>query len=124
MNCTEARRQLPGPDGEPSALVMTHLQECAPCRMEAESLLEIDRRLERMGAYQLLALPALMVQLDREAEALAAPEGGPEDKVAGRRRGRGRTLARATSPGTARLWWAAAGAVLLTLLLLLLLLHR
>jgi len=49
MTCTEVRRRLPAPEAPHVAQVEAHLQTCAPCRSEAESLREVDRRLVRLG---------------------------------------------------------------------------
>jgi len=49
MTCTEVRRRLPAPEAQDTAQVDAHLQSCSPCRSEAESLREVDRRLVRLG---------------------------------------------------------------------------
>jgi anti-sigma factor RsiW len=49
MTCTEARRLLPAPEGPKGSPIEAHLATCAPCRSEAESLREVDRRLVRLG---------------------------------------------------------------------------
>ena len=61
MNCAETRRQLLAPEEPPEAL-HSHLESCAPCRTEQEGLREVDRRVQRLGAYVLLAMPTLLVQ--------------------------------------------------------------
>ena len=49
MTCTEVRRRLPAPEAQYTAQVEAHLERCSPCRGEAESLREVDRRLLRLG---------------------------------------------------------------------------
>lgn len=49
MTCAEARRQLSAPDATLAADIVAHLEDCAPCRGESESLKEVDRRLVRLG---------------------------------------------------------------------------
>ncbi len=49
MTCTEVRRRLPAPEAQHLAQVEAHLERCSPCRGEAESLREVDRRLLRLG---------------------------------------------------------------------------
>lgn len=49
MTCAEARRQLSAPDAPLAADIVAHLEDCAPCRGESESLKEVDRRLVRLG---------------------------------------------------------------------------
>ena len=75
MNCAETRRQLPAPDVLPEGLeehdatalaLQAHMDGCVPCRAELEGLREVDRRVQRLGAYVLLAMPTLLVQLARQ----------------------------------------------------------
>ena len=49
MICAEARRQLSAPDPTQAAAIEAHLESCAPCRGESESLKEVDRRIGRLG---------------------------------------------------------------------------
>lgn len=53
MNCAEVRRQLPEPDAAVLAAVEEHLTDCNPCRAESEALIEVDRRLIRLGQQRL-----------------------------------------------------------------------
>lgn len=68
MTCTEVRRQLPAPSAQYGAQVEAHLDGCAPCRGEAESLREVERRLVRLGQARAHVAHAQREQLD---EALA-----------------------------------------------------
>lgn len=80
MNCAEARRRLPEPESAPPQALadgvndapgdalQAHLQGCAPCRVELDGLREVDRRVARLGAYTLLEMPTLLVQLDRQLD--------------------------------------------------------
>ncbi len=68
MTCTEVRRLLPAPNAQLGAQVEAHLDSCAPCRGEAESLREVDRRLVRLGQARAHVAHAQRQQLD---EALA-----------------------------------------------------
>lgn len=77
MTCAEARRQLPGPDARPPDGVAAHLEECAPCRAEAEGLAEVDRRLQRLGAYRGLSVAELTLRLD---EQLGQPQRGERQR--------------------------------------------
>lgn len=69
MTCTEVRRQLPAPEALHQAQVDAHLQGCAPCRSEAESLREVDRRLVRLGQARAHVAQSQRLLLD-EAVAL------------------------------------------------------
>jgi anti-sigma factor RsiW len=66
MTCAEARRRLPGPEEAAPEAVAAHLEGCDPCRAEVEALREVDRRLERLGAYRLLSTAEQVVALDRQ----------------------------------------------------------
>lgn len=64
MTCTEVRRQLPAPSAQLGAQVEAHLDGCAPCRGEAESLREVERRLVRLGQARAHIAHAQRQQLD------------------------------------------------------------
>lgn len=64
MTCTEVRRLLPAPSPQYGAQVEAHLDSCAPCRGEAESLREVDRRLVRLGQARAHIAHAQRQELD------------------------------------------------------------
>lgn len=89
MTCAEARRQLSEPDSARAAEIAAHLEGCAPCRGESESLKEVDRRLVRLGEVRRGAARAVWAR----DPALGRSSATNSDGARGKDRDGGRELA-------------------------------